>query len=70
MPIPYLGKKSWPEISREERLFCAELFLTVRSRGPEFATWLSARPGMKNVGLDSSQPWGGSLRSPPSSRHF
>ena len=32
MPFSYLGGKKWIEISREERLFCAELYFQYRNK--------------------------------------
>ena len=55
--LTYLGDKRWSDISREERLFCAELFFEIRGREPAFVEWLNGRPGTRGLELHAAQPW-------------
>ena len=56
-PAAYLGGQPWSAISREERLFCAELFTTARAELPRFIGWLNAQPGMQGCALDGGLSW-------------
>ena len=55
MTFPYLGHRRWAEISREERLFCAELFFAIRGDESRFVGWLNER--IPSLRLDASEPW-------------
>ena len=55
MGFSYLGDKSWLEVSREERLFCAHLYHDIRGHESNFIEWLNARhPGLN---LDAGSQW-------------
>ncbi len=41
MKLPYLKNKSWSETTREERLFCAELFFQIRNNIAPFLQLIS-----------------------------
>ena len=52
--IPYLGGSTWNTISREERLFCAELYFPL-SRMPSmkpFIAWLTAKGDELHLRVD------------------
>jgi hypothetical protein len=40
MSFEIFNGKTWKEITREERYFCAELYFQIRSRPNEFIRWL------------------------------
>jgi hypothetical protein len=46
--INYLGNRSWQEISREERMFCAELYFNIRQ---------NPAPFLRLLGIEPSQPF-------------
>lgn len=52
--IKYFGKKSWSEITREERYFCSHLYLSVIGREKEFVKWLSK---IANIEIDFQKVW-------------
>lgn len=55
--LPYFKNKTWAATSREERLFCAELFFVIRGREGEFVAWLNEREATGSRKLDPSQAW-------------
>jgi hypothetical protein len=59
MTFDYLGKKRWAQIAREERLFCAELFVEIRGRVGAFVSWLNQQSRFAAAGgsLDPELPW-------------
>ncbi len=57
MTFAYLGNQRWADITREERLFCAELFQAIRGREGEFVAWLTNRPSMRHLALDPAEHW-------------
>ncbi|MBK9391751.1 MAG: hypothetical protein IPN68_16750 [Bacteroidetes bacterium] len=40
MPLHYFKDKSWKQITREERFFCAVLYFKIENRPKEFVEWL------------------------------
>ena len=56
-PLRDLGGQPWAALSREERLFCAELFVAARAELPRFVRWLGAQPGMAGCPLDAALDW-------------
>ena len=54
MPIPYLGNKTWADISRDERMFCAVLWEHARKDPADFAMWLNKAAGLS---MDSAGSW-------------
>ena len=56
MPIGYLKGKTWLEITREERLFCAYLYFDIINTGiPHFITQLNNLD--RNIQLESNKEW-------------
>lgn len=56
-PTPYFGTRTWNDISREERFFCAELYFTL-SRMPSLKPcieWLNSRSA--SLGLTEDDQW-------------
>ena len=54
MGFSYLQGKSWLEITREERLYCAFLYWDVKDREKDFISWLNDSHGLQ---LDSDAGW-------------
>jgi hypothetical protein len=54
MGFSYLQGKSWLDITREERLFCAFLYWDIRSREKDFVAWLNKNHGLQ---LDEEAQW-------------
>lgn len=54
MSLRYLNGSSWAAISREERLYCAELWFRARDEPSRFATLLNQRAGLQ---LDPEASW-------------
>lgn len=51
MGFIYFQNKNWIDISREERLYCAHLYLQVRGKELEFVQWLNKNKAM-NLPVD------------------
>ncbi len=47
MGFKYFKGKSWIDISREERLYCAHLYFQIKSKELEFVKWLNVNKNMK-----------------------
>lgn len=54
MGFSYLQGKSWLEITREERLYCAFLYWDIKGREKDFVSWLDDNHGLQ---LDSDAEW-------------
>lgn len=54
MGFSYLQNKSWLEITREERLYCAFLYWDVKDREKNFISWLDDNYDLQ---LDSDAGW-------------
>lgn len=57
MSLRYFGDRAWSNITREERVFCAELYFALRGRERDFVRWLGDRPGTQSLELEPEQPW-------------
>ncbi len=63
MGLSYLGGKSWLDVTREERLFCAHLYHDIKSGGREreLVGWLMDKaiwhPQSAREALDVNQDW-------------
>lgn len=54
MSISYLGGRTWSDLSREERFYCARLFERARERPGDFAAFIASTTGLA---LPSSGAW-------------
>ncbi len=54
MGLSYLSGKSWLEVSREERLFCAFLYGDIRNSEKNFVVWLKDTTDLR---LDADADW-------------
>jgi len=54
MGLSYLQNKSWLEITREERLYCAFLYWDVKDREKDFISWLDDNYDLQ---LNSNAGW-------------
>jgi hypothetical protein len=52
--ISYLGGKTWNEITREERMFCARLYQCGQSNSRKFARWVV---NTAHLAIDTDDNW-------------
>lgn len=57
MGLSYLNDKNWSDITREERLFCAELYYVIKGNGQDFINWLTTLDEVKQLKLKPSSYW-------------
>ncbi len=58
MGIPYFENKSWAEITREERYFCAILYFHASKNPKDFANWIIDTANLNtDHKLDSNGDW-------------
>ena len=43
MPLTYLEKKSWSQVTREERYFCSHLYHHIINKEKPFVKWLNQK---------------------------
>lgn len=53
----YLGGKSWSEITRDERYFCAELFFEIKQDINQFVKWLNNQVSLDLTAIELDSEW-------------
>ena len=54
MDLLYIDKKTWKDITREERFFCSHLYHSIINREKEFIEWLNKIPTLQ---LNPNSNW-------------
>src|SRR5882672_11412807 len=57
MGFTYLGGNNWSDITREERFFCAELYIKIKNSENAFVRWLNAQEKISISGEDCETEW-------------
>jgi hypothetical protein len=57
MAARYFGGKSWSEVTREERVFCAELYFHIRRDPDDFVRFLRSLKSVSNLPESFGGPW-------------
>jgi len=55
MGLEWLNNRSWLDISREERLFCAHLYFDIKGKEKKFVKWLSNE--LKSLKCNPDADW-------------